>query len=76
MIYLNESQLDLVSGGGLPDEDLQQMRQNNPNSPSWHDTINNPPPAPPTQLCMENVGCFDMPDPPPSLPWPGNTGGG
>lgn len=44
MIYLSDDQLDLVAGGGLPDEDLKQMRENNPNSPSWHDTINNPPP--------------------------------
>jgi hypothetical protein len=72
MIYLSDDQLDLVAGGGLPDEDLKQMRENNPNSDSWHDTINNPPP---TKMCFESGACYDMPDAPPSLPWPGNAGG-
>lgn len=41
---LQNDELDLVFGGQLPDEDLQDMRRRNPTADNWPDIINNPPP--------------------------------
>ena len=44
MRELNHNEIDFVAGGQLPDEDLQDMRENNPDADNWHDVVNETPP--------------------------------
>lgn len=44
MRTLNENELDMVAGGKLPDEDLQDMRDRNPNADNWKQVMEQEPP--------------------------------
>lgn len=64
MRSLYSQEMDLVFGGQLPDEDLQDMRDRNPLADNWQDVQEQ---APPRRLCFESGECYYYP----STDWPG-----
>ncbi|MEQ8435528.1 MAG: hypothetical protein RIA71_14950 [Oceanicaulis sp.] len=57
MRELQCEELDCVFGGKLPDEDLQDMRDENPNADTWQEVVNEPPPM---LMCFEGGPCYDV----------------
>lgn len=56
MRTLNENELDMVAGGKLPDEDLQDMRDRNPNADNWKQVMEQ---EPPERMCTPDE-CWDV----------------
>mgnify|MGYP006288528145 CR=1 FL=1 len=70
MRELSVCEIGQVSGGQLPDEDLQDMRNNNPGADNWKDVTGSPPSQ---QMCTPDQ-CWDTEPghiPLDPLPFPG-----